>query len=146
MQDCRVVAVGHRIVHGGTEFTEPTQIDSAKLESMKRLIPLAPLHQPHNIAGVEAALAAFPSAVQVGCFDTSFHRSHPLVADIFGLPKSFYEEGVRRYGFHGLSYSNLAPPRRDRPRSRGRPRRRRPLGKRRFALRFTQRPLDRTRP
>ena len=108
VQDCRVVAVGHRIVHGGTEFTEPTLIDAAKLESMKRLIPLAPLHQPHNIAGVEAALAAFPSAVQVGCFDTSFHRSHPLVADIFGLPKSFYEEGVRRYGFHGLSYEYIS--------------------------------------
>jgi len=102
--DSSVVAVGHRIVHGGPDYAEPVLIDDATLAKLRALIPLAPLHQPHNIAGVEAAMKAFPSTPQVACFDTAFHRSHPFVADTFALPRSYYDEGVRRYGFHGLSY------------------------------------------
>jgi acetate kinase len=99
-----VAAVGHRIVHGGPDFAEPVVIDDATLVKLKGLIPLAPLHQPHNIAGVQAAMKAFPSTPQVACFDTAFHRSHPFINDTYALPRSYYEEGVRRYGFHGLSY------------------------------------------
>jgi acetate kinase len=102
--DCRIVAVGHRIVHGGPDFAEPIRIDAALLETLRRFIPLAPLHQPHNLEGVEAAMQEFPHAVQVACFDTAFHRAHPFVADTFALPQRFYQQGVRRYGFHGLSY------------------------------------------
>ena len=99
-----VVAVGHRIVHGGPDFADPVLIDDATLAKLKALIPLAPLHQPHNIAGVEAATKAFPSIPQVACFDTAFHRGHPFINDTYALPRSYYDEGVRRYGFHGLSY------------------------------------------
>ncbi len=106
--DRDVVAVGHRIVHGGPDFAEPTRIDAALLARLRQFIPLAPLHQPHNLAGVEAALAAFPATPQVACFDTAFHRTHPFVEDAFGLPRSYYDEGVRRYGFHGLSYEFIA--------------------------------------
>ena len=102
--DSAVAAVGHRIVHGGPDYAEPVLIDDATLAKLRSLIPLAPLHQPHNIAGVEAAMKAFPSAPQVACFDTAFHRSHPFIDDTYALPRSYYDEGVRRYGFHGLSY------------------------------------------
>jgi acetate kinase len=99
-----IVAVGHRVVHGGPDYSEPVLIDDAVMEKLTRLTPLAPLHQPHNLAGVKAARAAFPGIAQVACFDTAFHRSHPFVADTFALPRQYYDEGVRRYGFHGLSY------------------------------------------
>lgn len=102
-----VDAVGHRVVHGGTAHTAPLKITDALLEDLKTLEPLAPLHQPHNLAGIEAARAAFPDALQTACFDTAFHRSHPWVNDTFALPRSLYEEGVRRYGFHGLSYEYI---------------------------------------
>ena len=102
-----VAAVGHRVVHGGPDLVEPMLVDAEALTKLRRLIPLAPLHQPHNIAGIEAAMKAFPSTPQVACFDTAFHRSHPFVSDTFALPRSFYEEGVRRYGFHGLSYEYI---------------------------------------
>jgi acetate kinase len=102
--DSSVAAVGHRIVHGGPDMAEPVLLDEATLAKLKALIPLAPLHQPHNVAGVEAAMKAFPSTPQVACFDTAFHRSHPFIDDTFALPRSYYDEGVRRYGFHGLSY------------------------------------------
>jgi acetate kinase len=102
--DSSVAAVGHRIVHGGPDFAEPVRIDDATLAKLKALIPLAPLHQPHNVAGVEAAMKAFPSTPQVACFDTAFHRNHPSVNDTYALPRSYYDEGIRRYGFHGLSY------------------------------------------
>jgi acetate kinase len=102
--DSSIVAVGHRIVHGGPDYAEPVLIDGATLTKLKALIPLAPLHQPHNVAGIEAAMKAFPSTPQVACFDTAFHRSHPFVNDTYALPRSYYDEGVRRYGFHGLSY------------------------------------------
>lgn len=103
----KVMAVGHRIVHGGTDFTAPAQLDDVALQKLRLLIPLAPLHQPHNLACVDAAIAAFPDALQIGCFDTAFHRSHPWVNDTFALPRHFYDEGVRRYGFHGLSYDYI---------------------------------------
>lgn len=99
-----VEAVGHRIVHGGIEFTQPVVLDQVSLEKLDRLTPLAPLHQPHNLSGVRAAHRAFPDALQAACFDTAFHRSHPWVNDTYALPREFYDEGVRRYGFHGLSY------------------------------------------
>ena len=99
-----VAAVGHRVVHGGPDLVEPMLIDDAALAVLRRLSPLAPLHQPHNIAGIESAIRAFPSTHQVACFDTAFHRAHPFVSDTFALPRSYYDQGVRRYGFHGLSY------------------------------------------
>ena len=102
--DSSVAAVGHRIVHGGPDYAEPVLIDNATLTNLRALIPLAPLHQPHNVAGIEAAMKAFPSTPQVACFDTAFHRSHPFINDTYALPRSYYDEGVRRYGFHGLSY------------------------------------------
>jgi acetate kinase len=102
--DSSVAAVGHRIVHGGPDHSTPVLIDDRTLASLRALIPLAPLHQPHNVAGVEAAMKAFPSIPQVACFDTAFHRSHPFIHDTYALPRSYYDEGVRRYGFHGLSY------------------------------------------
>jgi acetate kinase len=105
--DYSVAAVGHRVVHGGLDFVEPVLIDEATLAGLRALIPLAPLHQPHNIAGIEAAMKAFPSTPQVACFDTAFHRSHPFINDTFALPRSYYDGGVRRYGFHGLSYEYI---------------------------------------
>ena len=102
--DSSIVAVGHRIVHGGPDYSEPVLINDATLAKLRALIPLAPLHQPHNIAGVEAAMRSFPSTPQVACFDTAFHRAHPFIHDTYALPRSYYDEGVRRYGFHGLSY------------------------------------------
>jgi len=106
--DREVAAVGHRVVHGGPDISAPARIDAALLKTLRGFIPLAPLHQPYNILGVEAALEAFPRTPQIACFDTAFHRTHPFVADAFGLPRAYYEEGVRRYGFHGLSYQYIA--------------------------------------
>ncbi len=104
----RVAGVGHRIVHGGPVIDGPRVLDAGLLEELARLKPLAPLHQPHNLAAVHAARAAFPGAVQVGAFDTAFHRGHPQVHDIFALPRRYYEQGLRRYGFHGLSYDYIS--------------------------------------
>jgi acetate kinase len=102
-----VDAVGHRVVHGGVPHTEPVRLTAEILADLKALEPLAPLHQPHNLAGIAAAKDAFPEAMQVACFDTAFHRSHPWVNDTFALPRPLYDEGVRRYGFHGLSYEYI---------------------------------------
>ncbi|MEM6354777.1 MAG: acetate/propionate family kinase [Pseudomonadota bacterium] len=99
-----IAGVGHRIVHGGPDYAAPMVLTPDVLERLAEFSPLAPLHQPHNLAGVEAAHRAFPGSVQVGCFDTAFHRGHPWVNDSFAIPRSFYDEGIRRYGFHGLSY------------------------------------------
>jgi len=99
-----VVAAGHRVVHGGTRYDAPTLVTEDVLEYLRSLTILAPLHEPHNIAGIEAAMQAWPHVQQVACFDTAFHRAHPWVNDTFALPRQFYEDGVRRYGFHGLSY------------------------------------------
>jgi acetate kinase len=101
-------AVGHRVVHGGPDMAKPVVIDGAVLDYLAALAPFAPLHQPHNLAGIRASLAAFPGALQVACFDTAFHRAHPFVNDVFALPRSFYDKGVRRYGFHGLSFDYVA--------------------------------------
>jgi acetate kinase len=99
-----VAAVGHRVVHGGPDFSAPVLVDAAVRAALGRLVPLAPLHQPHNLAGIDAMAGLYPGVPQVACFDTAFHRGHPFVADAFALPRAFYEEGIRRYGFHGLSY------------------------------------------
>lgn len=103
-----IVAVGHRVVHGGLAFTGPTILDADRIETLETLTPFAPLHQPHNLAGVRAAQNAFSSATQYACFDTAFHRSHPWVNDTFALPRRYYHQGVRRYGFHGLSYEYVS--------------------------------------
>ncbi|WP_068117235.1 acetate/propionate family kinase [Tropicimonas marinistellae] len=102
--DRPVSGVGHRIVHGGTEYADPILLTGPILDNLAKLTPLAPLHQPHNLAAIRAAMEAFPDAIQVGCFDTGFHRGHPFVNDTYALPREFYAKGVRRYGFHGLSY------------------------------------------
>jgi len=102
-----LVAVGHRIVHGGSGFHRPTRIDDSALAALERLVPLAPLHQPHNIAAVRAISSLRPDLLQVACFDTAFHHDMPLVATRLALPRTYAEEGVRRYGFHGLSYEYL---------------------------------------
>jgi acetate kinase len=97
-------AVGHRVVHGGTRFTFPVLVDAGVLAGLRALVPLAPLHQPAAIAGIEAITAAKPEVVQVACFDTAFHRTLPDEAARLPLPRRFWDDGIRRYGFHGLSY------------------------------------------
>jgi acetate kinase len=99
-----VLAFGHRVVHGGTRFAAPALIDGAVLAELAKLAPLAPLHQPHNLAPIEAIARAAPGMPQVACFDTAFHRAQPPLAQQFALPRDITEAGVRRYGFHGLSY------------------------------------------
>ena len=103
----RIAAVGHRIVHGGVNFVEPVRVDEAVLNELATLEPLAPLHQPHNLAGVRAAMQAFGSVPQVLCFDTAFHAVQPDVNRRFALPRALHDAGVRRYGFHGLSYESI---------------------------------------
>jgi acetate kinase len=104
----RLAAVGHRVVHGGVRFSAPVRIDDDVLAELDRLVPLAPLHQPHNLAAVRAVARQAPDLPQVACFDTAFHRVQPEVAQRFGLPRQFEKDGVRRYGFHGLSYEYVA--------------------------------------
>ncbi len=103
-----VAAVGHRVVHGGIHFARPVRVDDAVLAELDTLIPLAPLHQPHNLAPIRAIAAQAPHLPQVACFDTAFHRTQAPVVQAFGLPRRFYDQGVRRYGFHGLSYEYIA--------------------------------------
>ncbi len=105
--DARVAAVGHRIVHGGVAFDHPVAIDEAAYAALERLAPLAPLHQPHNLAGVRAARHAFPAVAQVAVFDTAFHRAQPEINQRFALPRALHDEGVRRYGFHGISFESI---------------------------------------
>jgi acetate kinase len=104
----QVVAVGHRVVHGGVRFDAPARIDAEVLAALRELIPLAPLHQPHNIAPIEAIAAAAPHIPQVACFDTAFHHGQPPLAQMFALPRKYAAAGVRRYGFHGLSYEYVS--------------------------------------
>ncbi len=101
-------AIGHRVVHGGPDYSEPVVIDDAVLERLDTFSPLAPLHQPNNLAAIRAVRERQPKLLQVACFDTAFHRGHPEVADRYALPEQLYAEGVRRYGFHGLSYEYIA--------------------------------------
>lgn len=107
-QKLNLIAVGHRVVHGGPAYSRPVLIDNEVVEKLERYIPLAPLHQPNNLAPIRSLLKNQPDLPQVACFDTAFHRGHTAVADRFAMPESFYEEGVRRYGFHGLSYEFVA--------------------------------------
>ena len=101
-------AVGHRVVHGGLEFGAPALIDDGVLDKLQALVPLAPLHQPNNLAPIRSIRARRPGLPQVACFDTAFHRGHAPVIDRFAIPRALYEQGVRRYGFHGLSYEYIA--------------------------------------
>ena len=103
-----VVAVGHRVVHGGTRFAGPTVVNEKVLEELRELVPLAPLHQPHNLAAIEAVFERLPDVAQVACFDTSFHRGQPAVAELVPLPQDLRRAGLQRYGFHGLSYEYIA--------------------------------------
>ena len=103
-----LLAVGHRVVHGGAKYSRPVWIDAAVYDTLEHLIPLAPLHQPHNLAAIRAVRETQPQLPQVACFDTAFHRTHPQLADLYALPWEYYEAGVRRYGFHGLSYEYIA--------------------------------------
>jgi acetate kinase len=104
----RVLGVGHRVVHGGAKFAGPTIITPEVLAELRTLIPLAPLHQPHNLAAIDAVAERLPAVPQVACFDTSFHRGQPAVAELVPLPAEIRASGVQRYGFHGLSYEYIA--------------------------------------
>ncbi len=106
--DSTIVAVGHRVVHGGDRFSHPVVLDDAVLEELEKFTKLAPLHQPHNLNGIYAIKGILPAVPQIGCFDTAFHRTQPHIAQIYGLPRKITEEGAKRYGFHGISYEYIA--------------------------------------
>ena len=103
-----IVAAGHRVVHGGEVFSAPTRIDAEVLERLTAFVPLAPLHQPHNLRAIRALAELMPSVPQVACFDTAFHRSQPRLAQMFALPRELTDEGIKRYGFHGQSYEYVS--------------------------------------
>ena len=98
----RVLGVGHRVVHGGARFKGPTIVDAEVMRELYQLVPLAPLHQPHNLAAIEAVFERLPGIPQVACFDTSFHRGQPAVAELIPFPRELRQQGLQRYGFHGL--------------------------------------------
>jgi len=104
----RVLGIGHRVVHGGSRFKAPTVLSPQVLDQLRELTPLAPLHQPYNLAAIEAAVNRLPDVPQVACFDTSFHRGQPPVAELIPLPRDLRQAGLQRYGFHGLSYEYIA--------------------------------------
>ena len=104
----KVLGVGHRVVHGGARFNAPTILNREVITELHKLVPLAPLHQPYNLAAIEAAVERLPDVPQVACFDTSFHRGQPAVAELIPLPRDFQKAGLQRYGFHGLSYEYIA--------------------------------------
>jgi len=108
LRDHRLAGVGHRVVHGGLEYSQPVRVDEAVLSALEKYVPLAPLHQPHNLAPIRALLKRAPELPQIACFDTAFHRAQSEVAQAFALPRSITDRGVRRYGFHGLSYEYIA--------------------------------------
>jgi acetate kinase len=118
----KVAGVGHRVVHGGTHFHAPALIDADIVEQLTALTPLAPLHQPHNLGPIRTIAAAAPHLPQVACFDTAFHQTQPQLAQLYALPRELSESGIRRYGFHGLSYEYISDRLRDiaPPLSRGR--------------------------
>ena len=107
-QKVNLVGVGHRVVHGGPEYSRPVHLTADVVIQLERYVSLAPLHQPNNLAPIRTLLSRRPELPQVACFDTAFHRDHPKLADYYALPERFYKEGVRRYGFHGLSYEYIA--------------------------------------
>jgi acetate kinase len=106
--DIKIEAAGHRVVHGGLAYDRAVRIDEHVIADLEQLTPLAPLHQPHNLAAIRALAEVAPGLPQVACFDTAFHRTQPRVAQLFALPRALIESGVRRYGFHGLSYEYIA--------------------------------------
>lgn len=108
LDGARLLAAGHRVVHGGAGFSHPVLITDAVLDELEALVPLAPLHQPHNLAAIRALAEAHPELPQIACFDTAFHRGQPWQAQTFALPREMTESGIRRYGFHGLSYEYIA--------------------------------------
>jgi len=108
LQGDRLVGIGHRVVHGGMQYSQPVRMDSRILEALEQFVPLAPLHQPHNLAPIRQLLERAPELPQVACFDTAFHRGNPELAQMFALPAELHAQGVRRYGFHGLSYEYIA--------------------------------------
>src|SRR5512132_3217609 len=103
----RVVAVGHRVVHGGEQFAAPVRVDGGILDQLEKLAPLAPLHQPHNLAPIRVINRIAPHVAQVACFDTAFHRTQPPVSQLYALPRDLSAAGIKRYGFHGLSYEHI---------------------------------------
>jgi len=103
-----IAAIGHRVVHGGTQFAAPVLVNDQVMEALQVLCPLAPLHQPHNLEAIRAVRAIRPNAPQIACFDTQFHHGRPDVATRFALPRTLHDQGIRRYGFHGLSYEYIA--------------------------------------
>jgi acetate kinase len=107
-QNLNLLAVGHRVVHGGPKYDRPVVIDEAVVANLEQYVSLAPLHQPNNLAPIRTLMKARPELLQVACFDTAFHHGHSAVADHYAIPERFYAEGVRRYGFHGLSYEYVA--------------------------------------
>lgn len=104
----RIRAIGHRVVHGGKDYAAPILLDARHIDALRRLTPLAPLHQPHNLAGIDAISRLLPELPQVACFDTAFHHDQPALARHLGLTRELHESGVQRYGFHGLSYEYIA--------------------------------------
>ena len=108
VSDAQLIAVGHRVVHGGTKYAAPMRLDAAALDTLAELVPLAPLHQPHNLLPIRVIAERRPGLPQVACFDTAFHQSASPLAQAFALPPSITDRGVRRYGFHGLSYEYIA--------------------------------------
>jgi acetate kinase len=104
----RLAGVGHRVVHGGLDYTQPVRVDAGVIRTLEKFVPLAPLHQPHNLTPIRILLERQPQLPQVACFDTSFHRTAPAISQRFALPSDLHEEGVQRYGFHGLSYEYIA--------------------------------------
>jgi len=107
-EEWKLVGVGHRVVHGGADYRRPCLVTPRVLEDLKALIPLAPLHQPSNVGAIESATARFPEVPQVACFDTAFHAEKPAVAELVPLPQEYRDAGLKRYGFHGLSYEYIA--------------------------------------
>jgi acetate kinase len=104
----RLAALGHRVVHGGMRHSKPARVTPELLAELEALVPLAPLYEPHNLAPIRTAMEINPELPQVACFDTAFHRTTPEIEQAFALPYTMYEEGIRRYGFHGLSYEYIA--------------------------------------
>jgi acetate kinase len=107
-QNVELVAVGHRVLHGGERFTAPTQITPEIMDFLTSLVPLGPLHQPHNLRPIRALTKKYPNLPQVACFDTAFHRTQPELAQIYAIPRKYTAEGIRRYGFHGQSYDYVS--------------------------------------
>jgi acetate kinase len=108
LKEHRLVGVGHRVAHGGIENDRPLRVNQEVVARLEKFIPLAPLHQPHNLAPISILLERLPELPQVACFDTSFHRTNPKVSQLFALPMEYFDSGVRRFGFHGISYEYIA--------------------------------------